>query len=117
MKLSQKQINLINKQKIVVLSTVGKDGYPRPIFVEVNKVTGDKIIITNNEMKQTYQNLLVNNKVFVLAFSKNYSHILKIEGKAIHKIKGKNFKFVKSLKTNIGYKTKGAVVMKIEKVT
>mgnify|MGYP003966598591 CR=1 FL=1 len=48
MKLSKKQISLLKKRKIVVLSSADLKGKPRSIFVEVNKVSSDEIIITDN---------------------------------------------------------------------
>jgi len=60
MKLTNKQIDFLNQNKVVVLGTSDKKAKPRCIFVETNLVYFDKIIITDNEMKITRKNILEN---------------------------------------------------------
>jgi predicted pyridoxine 5'-phosphate oxidase superfamily flavin-nucleotide-binding protein len=115
-KLNQKQIDLLNKQKIIVLSTSDKNNQPRAIFVEANKIEDDKIIITDGAMKITNQNIKENKNVFVLSFENNYSYGLKISGKAEYFSEGKYFEYVKNLEENKKYSPKGAIVIEIEKI-
>ena len=111
MGLTKKQINLLNRQKVVVLGTANLKSEPRCIFVEVNMVYSDKIIITDNEMKTTRKNILENPQVFILAFKKDYSYGLKISGIAEYHKNSPYFDFVRNLETNKNYKPKGAIVI------
>lgn len=68
MKLTEEQLDLLKRREIVVLATSNSNRKPRAIFVEINSVENNKIIITDNEMEVTRQNLLENESVFILAF-------------------------------------------------
>lgn len=114
--LTQKQIKLLNKNRVVVLATADKRGQPRAIFVEVNKIEKNCLIITDNEMKTTGKNLLENKKVAILAFSRDWSWCLKIEGTANYYKGGKYFDLVKKLPANKDYSPKGALVIKIKRI-
>lgn len=116
MELTKKQLDLLRKGKIVVLATSSTDGTPRAIFVEINKVENNKIIITDNEMEITRKNLLENENVFILAFKKDYNYCLKVSGKAEYYSEGKYFDFVKNLEANKDHDPKGAVVITIKEV-
>lgn len=116
MQLNKKQLELLNRRKLVVLTTSNKDGEPRAIIVEVNRVEGHKIIITDNEMRATKNNFLENNNVFLLAFEEDYHYGLKISGKVSYYIKGKYFDFVRNLDVNKDYSPKGAVVVTVKKI-
>ncbi|HUV81266.1 MAG TPA: pyridoxamine 5'-phosphate oxidase family protein [Patescibacteria group bacterium] len=117
MELTEKQLDLLKRKKIVALVTSSSDYKPRAIFVEVNKAEDDKIIVTDNEMETTRKNLLENKNVFLLAFEEDYHYGLKISGKAEYYIEGEYFDFVRNLETNKNYSPKGVVVVSIEKVT
>ena len=116
MKLTKKQIDLLKRKTIVALATSDLNYKPRVIFVEVNQVKDNLIIITDNEMKITKKNLLENNKVALLAFEEDYSYCLKILGKAKYYKNGKWLNYVKKLKENKGLPAKGAIVVKVEKI-
>jgi len=116
MKLNGKQLDLLNRRKLVVLATSSLDGQPRAIIVEVNKAEDDKIIITINEMETTKDNLVNNKNVFLLASEEDYHYGLKISGKAEYYTQGKYFDFVNNLETNKSYSPKGAVVITVKKV-
>lgn len=116
MKLSNLQINLLKRNKIVVLATTSNKNHPHSIFVEVNIVTPSGILITDNQMKVTRRNIMDNGKVSILAFRPDYSRCLKISGTAKYEKEGTNFEKVKKLKTNIGYNPKGVLVIKIGKI-
>jgi len=116
MKLTKKQIDLLNRRKIVAFATADLKAKPRIIFVEVNQAKDNQIVITDSEMKITKKNLLENNKVALLAFEKDYSYCLKILGKAKYYKNGKWLNYVKKLKENKGLPAKGAIVVKVEKI-
>lgn len=117
MKLTKEQIDLLSRRGVVVLATSSLQGKPRAIFVEINQVEGDRIIITDNEMVTTQKNLLENKQVALLAFEKDYSYCLKILGKAEYFTKGKYFDFIKNLEANKDFSSKGALVITINEVT
>lgn len=116
MELSNKQKELFSHIEFVVFSTSNTLNQPRSIIVQVNKAEDDRIIITDNEMRITRENLLKNDKVFILAFEKDYSYCLKISGKAEYKTSGEYFDFVKSLETNKGFRPKGVIITRIESI-
>ena len=95
MKLNSKQIRFLKNNRIVVLTTINKSGRPRSILVELNKADADEILITDNQMRITCKNLLINKKVALLAFKSDYSYELKIFGLATYQTKGANFDFIK----------------------
>lgn len=117
MQLTQKQIDLLNKQTVVVLATASAGAKPRAIFVQFPKVEGDKLIITDNYMGITRKNVLENKKVFVLAFEQDYSYCLKIEGEAEYCAEGEWFDFVVGLEENKKYRPKAAVVISVKNVS
>ena len=116
MNLTDKQINLLNRQKVVVLATSSRAGRPHAIFVEVNRVNDDKIIITDNLMTATKKNFLENKQVTILAFNQDYSYCLKIFGEAGYYTRGEYFDFVKNLETNKNYSPKGAVIITVREI-
>lgn len=116
MNLNEKQLELLIRQKNVALATSGLNNQPRVIFVEVNKAENDTIVITDNQMTTTANNIKENPKVALLAFEQDYSYCLKITGSASYEIQGVNFDFVKSLKTNQNYSPKAAIVIKISDI-
>jgi len=113
-KLSDKQKELLKRRSIVVLSTSSLQGNPRSIFVEINSVDDDKVVITDNEMGTTKDNLIENNKVFILAFENDYSYCLKMEGKADYYDKGEYLDFIKGLDSNKGRNPKGVIIVNIK---
>ena len=117
MELTPKQLDLLVRRNLVVLATAGADGQPRAIIVELNKAEGDKLIITDNEMGLTRENLLINKKVSLLVFEADYSYNLKIIGEAVYCTCGAYFDFVVGLQTNKGRFPKGAVVVTVREVS
>lgn len=116
MKLTEKQLDLLNRRKLVVLATSSLNGRPRAILVEVNKAEGDTIIITDNEMEVTRKNLLSNRNVFPLAFEEDYRYGCKVSGEARYYAGGEYFDFVKNSDANKNYSPKGAVVVTVKEV-
>ncbi|MDP3991069.1 MAG: pyridoxamine 5'-phosphate oxidase family protein [Candidatus Nealsonbacteria bacterium] len=116
MKLTEKQIDLLNRRKIVVLATSDLRLRSRAVFVEVNQAKDDQIIITDNLMVATRKNLLENNQIALLSFEKDYSYCLKILGAAKYYTEGDYFDLVKSLETNKKQSPKGAIVITIKEI-
>lgn len=116
MQLTDKQIDLINRQKLAVLSTANLGNEPRAVFVEINKTNGDELVITDNHMEITKNNILENKNVFVLVGNDDLKWGVKISGEAKYYNSGEYFDMVKSLATNKYYQPKGAVVIKIVKI-
>jgi len=116
MKLNKKQSDLLERRKMVVLATSDLQAMPSAIFVEVNYAKDNEIIITDNEMKRTKNNLLKNSYVSVLAFEEDFSYGLKIFGEANYYTEGKYFDFIKNIESNKGYSPRGVIVITIKGV-
>lgn len=116
MEFTEKQLDLLSRRSLIVLATSSSTAEPRAIIVEANKAEKDKIIITDNQMGTTMNNLLTNKNVFVLAYEEDYSYGLKISGNVEYYINGEYFDFVKSLEANKDYSPKGVVVVSVKEV-
>jgi len=114
--LTEEQLELIESQNIVALSTSSVDGQAHTIFVEVNKADVDSMVITDNHMVKTLANIEENDKVFVLVYSGNYQTVLNITGTAVYHGSGGLLEYVKNLPANDGYEPKGAVEVRIANV-
>ncbi|MEI8143073.1 MAG: pyridoxamine 5'-phosphate oxidase family protein [Candidatus Berkelbacteria bacterium] len=114
--LNDKQLELLKKQTILVLTTSDMNNQPHAIFVEINKIENGSLIITDNHMEQTISNIKINNKVFVLAYSKDYSLIINIDGLATYHDSGALLEYAKNNPDNEGYYPKGVIEVKITAV-
>ncbi len=115
--LNKNQIKFIESNNIVVLATADDKSTRRAIFVEADYISENRIVISNNAMKVTENNLKTNDKVFLLAFNKDYSKVLKISGKVKYETEGKWYEYVKKLETNKNWSPKGAVIVNAISVT
>jgi len=116
MQLTQKQINLINHQETVILATSNMNNEPRAIYVEINKVDGDELVITDNHMKITKNNILENTNVFILVADEEYKWGLKIRGVAQYYDSGNYFDFVRNSAMNKDYTPKGAIAVRVVEI-
>ena len=116
MELTEKQLDLLGRRSIVVLATSDSQNKPRAIFVEANQAKGDQIIITDNQMGITRQNLLENKQVFLLVFEEDYHYGIKISGEADYYQEGEYLDFVNRAEGNKGYSPKGAVVITVQDI-
>lgn len=98
----------------IAVATVNSEGKPHNIAIMYAKVKEGRIIITNNYMKTTIENLK-NNPYISLVFWKGEEG-WRADGKAEYHDSGKWLDFVKSLKENKKYSPKGAIVVNVEKV-
>lgn len=107
-------IKEIIENKIVALASITLDNKPHAIAVEVNKVEGNKIIITDNQMKNTPKYIKNNPNVSLVFWEKENGW--RIDGKAEYYNSGKWLDFVKSLDENKNYSPKGAIVVNVEEI-
>ena len=98
----------------IAVASVDKSNKPHNIAVMYAKVIDDRIIITNNFMKKTIENIK-NNPNISLVFWENEEG-WRIDGKAEYYNSGKWLDFVKNLPENKGYPARGAIVVNIEKI-
>jgi len=103
---------------MVAIATVNKEGKPHNIVVEVNKIKDGRVIVTNNYMKSTVENIKNNPNVSLVFWygkegaEKGY----RIDGRAEYFDSGEWLDFVKGLKENKGYPAKGAIVIEVNEV-
>jgi len=105
--------NLIERS--VIAFATSSANQPHVIPVACAKVVNSMIIITDNFMKKTKLNI-IKNKSVALAFWKG-DDCYKISGKATYHNKGKWLDFVKKIKENNGLPAKGAIIIKINKIS
>jgi len=99
----------------VALATSDKKGKPHVIAVACVKVKDDKIIITNNYMKTTIDNIKQNPKVSLVAWGRTLKGC-KIDGIAEYFENGEWYNFVKAIKENENEPCKGAIVIKVNSI-
>ena len=113
MKISKEIRTIIEKNPISIATT--SKGKPHVIAVSFAKVKGNKIIITDNYMKTTAENIRKNPNISIVAWNKKLIGY-QIDGRAKYFNKGKYRDFIKSLKENKGYPAKGAILITITKI-
>ena len=97
----------------ISVSTINNDK-PHTIFILYPKVIENKIIITDNYMKTTINNIKNNENICLAFFEREKGW--RISGKAKYYNSGKWLEFVKNLKENKGFPAKGAIIIEIEKI-
>lgn len=114
--------NLI-ENNVLTLTTVDKDKSPHSIAVAYVKVVDkDKILVSDNYMKETIENLKINNNVSLLIWNENWKKecfSFELRGKAQYFTLGKWRDQVKKIQENRGNPAKGALlvtIMKIKKI-
>lgn len=114
MNISPKQRKLI-ESSVLSFSTVGRGNQPHIIYVACVKVIGtNKILITDNFMKETVSNLRRNPKVSLALLKGNKG----FEFKGVSKCypKGSFLKLARSLPENKGFACKNAIVVTVSKI-
>ncbi|MEI7480604.1 MAG: pyridoxamine 5'-phosphate oxidase family protein [bacterium] len=100
----------------VALGTVMPDGKPNIIGVAFVKVVSDnQVLITDNYMNQTIQDINWNKNVCLLVWD-NEMHGQKIVGEAEYYNEGEWLDYVKQLPENKDFSPKGAILVKITKI-
>ncbi len=106
----------IVEENPVAFATASMGGVPNVIPVACVKVVGkNKIIITDNFMKHTKENLEENNNV-CLAVWNNKEEGYKLIGKAKYFFSGKWLEFIKQMPENKGLPAKGAILVTVSKL-
>jgi len=101
-------------EKAIVAVASVNNGKPHNIAVMYVKVKDEKIIITNNHMKTTIDNIKNNPNVSLVFWEGEKGW--RINGEAEYYDSGEWLDFVKSLEENKGYPAKGAVVINVNEI-
>jgi predicted pyridoxine 5'-phosphate oxidase superfamily flavin-nucleotide-binding protein len=113
------EINTHQKQMVETLplgvATVNEDGSPNLIVVlEARVISGNKILITDNYMKQTVTNLQKNSRVTLGVWTNKEGY--KFIGEAEYHTLGKWLDYIKNMPENKGEPAKGAILVTVEKI-
>jgi predicted pyridoxine 5'-phosphate oxidase superfamily flavin-nucleotide-binding protein len=116
MKNINEKIKKLIETNPVSLATVDKNGNPNVIGVAFVKVISPtKIIITDNYMLQTKENILKNKNVCLAVWNSEWKGY-KLIGTAEYVTSGKWKKFVDEMPENKGLPSKGAILISISKL-
>lgn len=109
------EIKKIIEENAVAFSTVDNN-LPNVIGVAFVKVVSDnQILITDNYMKQTKENLEKNNNVCLAVWNKDWEGY-KLIGKAEYFTTGKWKTYVERMKENKGLPAKGAILITLSNI-
>jgi len=115
-KINKKQKKLIEKG-VLALATLGPKNRPNVVAVACCKVVEeDKILITDNFMNKTRNNLLRNNKVAIAVWSNDWEEGYQFKGKAKYLTSGKWKKMVDEDSDNKDLAHKAAVLVTIDEI-
>jgi predicted pyridoxine 5'-phosphate oxidase superfamily flavin-nucleotide-binding protein len=100
----------------IAFSTIDNCNKPNVIAVAYVKVVSDnQILITDNFMKQTKENLVLNKNICLAVWDKDWNGY-KISGTAKHFTEGQWKKYVENIPENKGLPAKGAIIVNISKL-
>jgi len=106
----------IIEENPVAFATVDSKGNPNVIAVAFVKVIGkNKVLITDNYMKQTRENLILNDNVCLAVWSKDWNGY-KLLGTAEYHSTGKWKKHVEKMPENDGLSAKGAILVTVSQI-
>lgn len=107
------KIKQIIESNLVALATVDYENRPNVIAVGCVKVVSEnQIVITDNFMEETSENIKKNNWVCLAVWDKDENGY-KINGDAEYYSSGEWLDFVKNLPENKSYPAKGAIVVDV----
>jgi len=114
------ELKSLIENNVLTLTTVDKEQSPHSIAVAYVKVVdNDKILVSDNYMKETIENLKINNNVSLLLWNENWKKncfSFELKGKAQYFTSGKWREEVKKIQENRGNPAKGAVLVTILKI-
>jgi len=114
--LTQQKIKKIIENNPLAFSTITKNKKPNVIAVACAKVvSADQVLITDNYMKQTKENLRHNPNVCLAVWDKNWRGY-KLIGQAKYYTTGRWKKIIEEMKENKGLPAKGAILIKVTKI-
>lgn len=100
----------------VALATVMRDGRPNVIGVAYVKVVDPQtLLITDNYMSQTKEDILNNPNVALVVWDKKW-HGYKFIGQAQYFSSGRWLEMIKKIPENKGLPVKGAILINVEKI-
>jgi uncharacterized protein len=102
------------EKSIIALAICDEEENPHNIAVQINRVKEKKIILTDNYMQKTKENIKSNPKV-ALVFWKG-DEGFGIRGRAEYFEDGKFLDFVKSLPENKSFPAKGAIIIDVKEI-
>lgn len=109
------KIRKVIEENPLAFATLDSKNSPYIIGVAFCKVKNNQIVITDNFMKSTAENVRRRRKVALLVWDKKWNGY-QFLGEAKYYINGTWLKFVKSLKENKKEMVKGAIVVKVNKI-
>ena len=116
MKIDDKEIKELIESEALAFSTVNPNGTPNVIGVAFVKVVSqNQLIITDNYMKQTKENISKNSAVCLAVWNKDFEGY-KIVGNAEYFGEGEWKEFVEKMPENKGMLAKGAILITISKL-
>ncbi len=114
MKIKDELKDVIEKS-IFTFCTIKDVMYPNAIIVACLKITDDnKILITDNFMHQTLEDLKTNSNVLLITYKGDKSY--KIIGTGKYETEGKYMENVKDMNENKGLPCKGVIVVNVENI-
>jgi len=113
-KLEKEDILMIEENPLF-LATVNKRKNPHSIIVAYVKVAENKLVITDNYMVKTIENLKNNKNVSLSIYNKKWTGLF-IDGVARYYKNGKYYRLIRSLKENKKEPCKGAIVVTIRSI-
>jgi len=110
------EVKKLIEENPLALATVDEAGKPNVIGVAYVKVVSkNQILITDNYMKQTKENLEKNNNVCLAVWDKDWDGY-KLVGTAEYFTRGKWKEFVEKMPENKGLPAKGAILVTVSKL-
>jgi len=110
-----RKIKKLIESEPVAVATVMKGSQPNVIGVACVKVVEGKVLITDNFMKQTIEDIKNNPSVALIVWNKKWEGY-KLIGKAKYFNQGRWLEKVKAIPENKGQLAKGAVVVAVSKI-
>ena len=100
----------------IVFTTVDKDGKPNTIYAScVHRIGDDRIVVANNKMHKTLENIKAGTKASILYITKE-KKAFQIKGTLDYHIDGDIYEDMKNRWLDKKYPGHGAVVLNIEEV-
>jgi len=118
-KITEEMKQVIGEVKVFAVATVSKDGEPNVVPIAFGKVLGeDEILLVDNFMKKTMENLQTNPRVAVSVWKAGDSKGYQFKGDVRIETSGRNFedgvKMVKAKEPKLS--PKAAVIVKVKSI-
>ena len=116
------EIKKLIENNIVALASVDKVGKPHNIAVAYPKVVSEnQIIITDNFMRETTQNIVENKNLSLVVWNTDWKDIkdcygYELRGTVEYFTSGKWVNFVKKMDKNKGLPARGAILITLTKI-